>query len=151
MGPYHFRIHKRWVKKRTSELHVFSPRPGQWTGAEADGELERILSEHMDRALVDALFVRQNDSHEGIAAVGIPSLTAALEEQTGANAVAEDSELLTRIEAEYKEYFTAKTDKPHGTIRPRSPRCQRRRRSTRRLSPRYESSTAWWSAMKPLS
>lgn len=114
VGPYHFRIHKRWVKKRTSELHVFSPRPGQWTGAEADGELERILSEHMDRALVDALFVRQDDSHEGIAAVGIPSLTAALEEQTGANAVAEDSELLTRIEAEYKEYFTAKTDKPAG-------------------------------------
>ncbi|MFK3620406.1 AAA family ATPase [Corynebacterium hesseae] len=114
VGPYHFRIHKRWVKKRTSELHVFSPRPGQWTGAEADGELERILSEHMDRALVDALFVRQDDSHEGIAAVGIPSLTAALEEQTGANAVAEDSELLTRIETEYKEYFTAKTDKPAG-------------------------------------
>lgn len=114
VGPYHFRIHKRWVKKRTSELHVFSPRPGQWTGAEADGELERILSEHMDRALVDALFVRQDDSHEGIAAVGIPSLTAALEEQTGANAVAEESELLTRIEAEYKEYFTAKTDKPAG-------------------------------------
>ncbi|OFM33271.1 MULTISPECIES: ATP-binding protein [unclassified Corynebacterium] len=114
VGPYHFRIHKRWVKKRTSELHVFSPRPGQWTGAEADGELERILSEHMDRALVDALFVRQDDSHDGIAAVGIPSLTAALEEQTGANAVAEDSELLTRIEAEYKEYFTAKTDKPAG-------------------------------------
>lgn len=114
VGPYHFRIHKRWVKKRTSELHVFSPRPGQWTGAEADGELERILSEHMDRALVDALFIRQDDSHEGIAAVGIPSLTAALEEQTGANAVAEESELLTRIEAEYKEYFTAKTDKPAG-------------------------------------
>ena len=114
VGPYHFRIHKRWVKKRTSELHVFSPRPGQWTGAEADGELERILSEHMDRALVDALFIRQDDSHEGIAAVGIPSLTAALEEETGANAVAEESELLTRIEAEYKEYFTAKTDKPAG-------------------------------------
>ena len=114
VGPYRFRIRKRWVKKRTSELHVFSPRPGQWTGAEADGELERILSEHMDRALVDALFIRQDDSHEGIAAVGIPSLTAALEEQTGANAVAEESELLTRIEAEYKEYFTAKTDKPAG-------------------------------------
>ena len=30
-------------------------------------------------ALVDALFIRQDDSHEGIAAVGIPSLTAALE------------------------------------------------------------------------
>ncbi|MCZ9297624.1 AAA family ATPase [Corynebacterium hesseae] len=114
VGPYRFRIRKRWVKKRTSELHVFAPRPGQWTGAEADGELERILSEHVDRALLDALFVRQDDNHEGIAAVGIPSLTAALEEETGASAVAEESELLTRIEAEYKEYFTAKTDKPAG-------------------------------------
>ena len=114
VGPYRFRIRKRWVKKRTSELHVFSPRPGQWTGAEADGELDRILSEHVDRALLDALFVRQDDNHQGIAAVGIPSLTAALEEQTGASAAAEDSELLTRIEAEYKEYFTAKTDKPAG-------------------------------------
>ncbi|MTD90339.1 AAA family ATPase [Corynebacterium hiratae] len=114
VGPYRFRIRKRWVKKRTSELHVFSPRPGQWTGAEADGELERILSEHVDRALLDALFVRQDDNHQGIAAVGIPSLTAALEEETGASAAAEDSELLTRIEAEYKEYFTAKTDKPAG-------------------------------------
>lgn len=114
VGPYRFRIRKRWVKKRTSELHVFSPRPGQWTGAEADGELERILSEHVDRALLDALFVRQDDNHQGIAAVGIPSLTAALEEQTGASAAAEDSELLTRIEAEYKEYFTAKTDKSAG-------------------------------------
>lgn len=114
VGPYRFRIRKRWVKKRTSELHVFSPRPGQWTGAEADGELERILSEHVDRALLDVLFVRQDDPHQGIAAVGIPSLTAALEEETGASAAAEDSELLTRIEAEYKEYFTAKTDKPAG-------------------------------------
>ncbi|WP_049155118.1 AAA family ATPase [Corynebacterium aurimucosum] len=114
VGPYRFRIRKRWVKKRTSELHVFSPRPGQWTGAEADGELDRILSEHVDRALLDALFVRQDDDHQGIAAVGIPSLTAALEEETGASAAAEDSELLTRIEAEYKEYFTAKTDKPAG-------------------------------------
>ena len=114
VGPYRFRIRKRWVKKRTSELHVFSPRPGQWTGAEADGELERILSEHVDRALLDVLFVRQDDPHHGIAAVGIPSLTAALEEETGASAAAEDSELLTRIEAEYKEYFTAKTDKPAG-------------------------------------
>lgn len=114
VGPYRFRIHKRWLKKRVSELQVFSPRPGQWTGAEADDELDRILSEHLDRALLDALFVRQDDQHEGIAAVGIPSLTAALEEETGSNAVAEDSELLTRIESEYIQYYTAKTDKPAG-------------------------------------
>mgnify|MGYP001941562091 CR=1 FL=1 len=114
VGPYRFRIHKRWLKKRASELQVLSPRPRQWTGAEADNELDRILSEHLDRALLDALFVRQDDQNEGIAAVGIPSLTAALEEETGSSAVAEDSELLSRIETEYTQYYTAKTDKPAG-------------------------------------
>lgn len=114
VGPHRFRIHKRWLGKKASELHVFTPRQGQWTGAEADNELARILNEHMDRALVDALFVRQEDGDEGIAAVGIPSLTAALEEASGADAVAEDSELLGRIEAEYTAYYTAKKERPAG-------------------------------------
>ena len=114
VGPHRFRIHKRWLGKKASELHVFTPRQGQWTGAEADNELARILNEHMDRALVDALFVRQEDGDEGIAAVGIPSLTAALEEESGADAVAEDAELLSRIEAEYTTYYTAKKERPAG-------------------------------------
>lgn len=114
VGPHRFRIHKRWLGKKASELHVFTPRQGQWTGAEADNELARILNEHMDRALVDALFVRQEDGDEGIAAVGIPSLTAALEKESGAEAVAEDSELLSRIEAEYTTYYTAKKERPAG-------------------------------------
>ena len=42
VGPYRFRIHKRWLKKRASELQVFTPRPGQWTGAEADLSLIHI-------------------------------------------------------------------------------------------------------------
>lgn len=114
VGPHRFRIHKRWLGKKASELHVFTPRQGQWTGAEADDELARILNEHMDRALVGALFVRQEDGDEGIAAVGIPSLTAALEKESGADAVAEDSELLSRIEAEYTTYYTAKKERPAG-------------------------------------
>ena len=114
VGPHRFRIHKRWLGKKASELHVFTPRQGQWTGAEADNELARILNEHMDRALVGALFVRQEDGDEGIAAVGIPSLTAALEKESGADAVAEDSELLSRIEAEYTTYYTAKKERPAG-------------------------------------
>ena len=114
VGPHRFRIHKRWLGKKASELHVFTPRQGQWTGAEADNELARILNEHMDRALVGALFVRQEDGDEGIAAVGIPSLTAALEKESGAEAVAEDSELLSRIEAEYTTYYTAKKERPAG-------------------------------------
>ncbi|MDO5031975.1 ATP-binding protein [Corynebacterium sp.] len=114
VGPYRFRIHKRWFKKKASELHIFEPRPAQFTGSEADDELERILSEHLDRDLLRALFLRQEDQGEGIAAVGIPSLTTALEDSTGSAAVAEDSELQDKIDKEYKEYFTPSAGNPTG-------------------------------------
>lgn len=110
VGPYRFRIHKRWLKKKISELHVLEPRPAQFTGGAADDELDRILSEHLDRQLLDALFLRQDDLGSGVAAVGIPSVTSALESASGMDtAVAEDSELITRVQKEYEKYFTART------------------------------------------
>ncbi|MDU7566394.1 ATP-binding protein, partial [Corynebacterium sp.] len=74
VGDYRFSIAKRWLSKKSCELHISSPRPAQFTGSQADDELERILSEHLDRSLVDALFMRQDDTGEAISAVGIPSL-----------------------------------------------------------------------------
>lgn len=113
VGPYRFRIHKRWLKKKISELHVLEPRPAQFTGGAADDELDRILSEHLDRQLLDALFLRQDDLGSGVAAVGIPSVTSALESASGMDtAVAEDSELITRVQKEYEKYFTARTGAP---------------------------------------
>ncbi|WP_246817148.1 AAA family ATPase [Corynebacterium sp. HMSC06C06] len=113
VGPYRFRIHKRWLKKKISELHLLEPRPAQFTGGAADDELDRILSEHLDRQLLDALFLRQDDLGSGVAAVGIPSVTSALESASGMDtAVAEDSELITRVQKEYEKYFTARTGAP---------------------------------------
>ncbi|HAT6522081.1 AAA family ATPase [Corynebacterium striatum] len=113
VGPYRFRIHKRWLKKKISELHVLEPRPAQFTGGAANDELDRILSEHLDRQLLDALFLRQDDLGSGVAAVGIPSVTSALESASGMDtAVAEDSELITRVQKEYEKYFTARTGAP---------------------------------------
>lgn len=113
VGPYHFRIHKRWLKKKMSELRVLAPRAAQFTGGEADDELDRILNEHLDRQLLDALFLRQDDLGSGVAAVGIPSVTNALEEASGmSTAAAEDSELVNRVQKEYEKYFTARTGQP---------------------------------------
>lgn len=113
VGPYHFRIHKRWLKKKMSELRVLAPRAAQFTGGEADDELDRILNEHLDRQLLDALFLRQDDLGSGVAAVGIPSVTNALEEASGMDtAAAEDSELVNRVQREYEKYFTARTGQP---------------------------------------
>ena len=117
VGEYRFRIAKRWLSKKSCELNISSPRPAQFTGSQADDELERILSEHLDRSLVDALFMRQDDTGEAISAVGIPSLTRALERESGLaeeEVSGDDSALLARVDKEYQRYFTAAKGNPAG-------------------------------------
>ena len=117
VGEYRFRIAKRWLSKKSCELNISSPRPAQFTGSQADDELERILSEHLDRSLVDALFMRQDDTGETISAVGIPSLTRALERESGLaeeEVSGDDSALLARVDKEYQRYFTAAKGNPAG-------------------------------------
>ena len=117
VGDYRFSIAKRWLSKKSCELHISSPRPAQFTGSQADDELECILSEHLDRSLVDALFMRQDDTGEAISAVGIPSLTRALERESGLaeeEVSGDDSALLARVDKEYQRYFTAAKGNPAG-------------------------------------
>ena len=117
VGEYRFRIAKRWLSKKSCELNISSPRPAQFTGSQADDELERILSEHLDRSLVDALFMRQDDTGEAISAVGIPTLTLALERESGLaeeEVSGDDSALLARVDKEYQRYFTAAKGNPAG-------------------------------------
>ena len=117
VGEYRFRIAKRWLSKKSCELNISSPRPAQFTGSQAADELERILSEHVDRSLVDALFMRQDDTGEAISAVGIPSLTRALERESGLaeeEVSGDDSALLARVDKEYQRYFTAAKGNPAG-------------------------------------
>ncbi|MHA2788696.1 AAA family ATPase [Corynebacterium sp. S7] len=107
IGPYEFEISKRWFNKPKSELSISTPRSENYTGREADEKLASIVAEHLDQALVDTLFMRQDELPSGIEAVGIPSMTRALdagveEGETGT----EDTELMQRIEKEYLEYFT---------------------------------------------
>ncbi|WP_288832309.1 AAA family ATPase [uncultured Corynebacterium sp.] len=112
VGPYTFTIHKRFKRRKLSELSISAPRREQYTGREADDKLEAILGEHLDRDLAATLFLRQGAAEPGIAAAGIPSVTRALD--AGAQDVpsgSEDTELMERIREEYGRYFTAQGKK----------------------------------------
>ena len=117
VGEYRFRIAKRWLKKKYSELAISSPRHAQYTGRQADDELDQILSENLDRQLLDVLFMRQDDSNDAISAAGIPTLTQALEQESGLaedEVSGDDSQLLGKVDREYKRYYGARWGKPAG-------------------------------------
>lgn len=109
VGPVELSIRKRWLKRKSSELTVHAPKRANYTGAEADLKLEEILDEHLDRSLLEALFLRQGQFDEGIKTAGIPSLQRALGgEQDGETTDAgEDDTLMAAVEREYLRYYTA--------------------------------------------
>ena len=110
VGETTFTIHKRWLKGKLSELEIHAPQHRNLTGRAADDELERILSEQMDTQLARTLFLRQGELEPGIAAAGIPSITKALEAESGdEHAGDEDTGLMQAIEAEYGKYWTTAT------------------------------------------
>lgn len=110
VGEYTFTIHKRWLKQKLSELTVTAPTPRNFTGREADDELERILGSSMDTDLAQTLFLRQGELEPGIAAAGIPSISRALDAQNGGGSRGEeDSALAAAIDAEYAKYWTNAT------------------------------------------
>ncbi|WP_257158695.1 AAA family ATPase [Corynebacterium cystitidis] len=112
IGQYRLKIRKRWFSKALSELTVLSPFQRNFTGREADTKLAEIVAENMDADLVDTLFMRQDELPAAIDAVGIPSMTRALDAGSDETlAGTEDTELMERIEAEYQRYFT-KTGRP---------------------------------------
>lgn len=110
VGETTFRIHKRWLKGKLSELEILSPVHKNFTGRQADDELARIIAEQMDTSLAKTLFLRQGELDPGIAAAGIPSISQALDAENGTESAGEeDTELMAAIEAEYARYWTAAT------------------------------------------
>lgn len=110
VGETRFTIHKRWLKAKAAELTIHEPRHQQFTGREADDKLQQILRENMDIDLAKVLFLRQGELDPGIAAAGIPSISRALDSQSGeTGAGEEDTALMQAIEAEYARYWTAST------------------------------------------
>ncbi|OKX83248.1 AAA family ATPase [Corynebacterium glutamicum] len=107
VGTVRFRIHKRFLKSTAAELQVIEPRPSNHRGLEAEAALAEILESHLDTSLLDALFMKQGEVEAGISAVGIPTLTSALNAQNGnTEDVTEDTALMEAVEKEYLKFYT---------------------------------------------
>lgn len=111
IGPYDFKLYKRFIKGSKTELEITSPKHESLTGPDAQARLDEIIAEHLDKALLATLFLRQDQLDEGIAAAGVPSLTAALERETGTDAetsFGDDTDLMRRVSDEFRRYYTEK-------------------------------------------
>ncbi|MDO5512939.1 AAA family ATPase, partial [Corynebacterium sp.] len=109
IGPQTFTITKNWLKAPKSELRITAPRrETPLTGREADAKLEEIISRHLDSDLAKTLFLRQDDLGEAISAVGISSVTRALDGVSGeAGSGTEDTALSAAVDKEYARYFNS--------------------------------------------
>ncbi|MGP5727950.1 AAA family ATPase [Corynebacterium casei] len=114
VGPYRLKLSKQWIKQASALLEVLEPSLNTYKGEEAETQLNEILSRHLDRNLFDAMFLNQDDLHEGIKAAGISSVAGVLSNQTGEEAVlGEDAEaateLMKQVDATYERYYSLKT------------------------------------------
>lgn len=119
IGPYTFSIAKQWLRRRKAELKISAPQRESFTAGDAEDKLAEILDEHLDRQLLETLFLRQDDLGAGVAAAGIPSLQSALAgAEDSADSAAEpdpavgDDALLTALEREYQLFYTARNGQP---------------------------------------
>ncbi|QNE89358.1 AAA family ATPase [Corynebacterium incognita] len=125
VGPYRFTVLKQFLKQRKCELTITAPQRRELRGEEAHDELQRILDEYVDASLRETLFMRQDDLNDGIAAAGIPSVSAALGEAARVSTAVDDprdsesqvelgqhdTELFQEVERRYFQFFS-KTGKP---------------------------------------
>ncbi|GAB3693349.1 AAA family ATPase [Corynebacterium nasicanis] len=109
IGPVTFSITKNWLKAPKVELHITAPQRDPFTGGPAEEKLAEIISRYLDRDLAQTLFMRQGDLDAGIAAVGISSVTRALDGVSeDGDSGTEDTALSAAVEKEYARYFTTK-------------------------------------------
>ncbi len=109
LGPHHVTIRKRFHRDRLTELVVHAPSPRQLSGTEAHDELRRLLEEHTDLALLEALRFRQGRSLDPLALAGSRSLASQLDASAGGAGDPHDDALYERIVEAYTRYFTERT------------------------------------------
>jgi hypothetical protein len=118
VGDFHFVYAKTYNKDKRTELHVSKPRAEQLTGREAHERVEQILKSSVDMELWNALLVEQGNEIVGVRLSRSDGLARALDAATGSESPEQDdSDLFTRVQAEYEQYFT-KTGKPKKTDLP---------------------------------
>lgn len=128
MGEYRVQLKKKFLRGASSQLTI-TPLDGgparTATGRDSDDQFKELLEKHTDENLREALFVRQEDVANQIAASGILCVTQALaaQSQVAPDADSEDlklafsDELMQRVTEEYKKYYTAKTGAENSTFK----------------------------------
>src|SRR5699024_2262310 len=114
VGAYHLKLSKQGMRQTSALLEELSPNRNTYKGEEAESKLNEILSRHLDRSLFDAMFLSQDDLHEGIEAAGISSVAGVLSNQTGEDcAQGEDAEaataLMKKVDSLDERYLSLKT------------------------------------------
>lgn len=109
LGPVTFTIEKTWFRGKSARLTITAPQRESYTGDQAEAKLEELKERHLDAALLTTLFLRQDELGASVDAVGIPTLTRALDGAAGTDGESgtEDSGLLAAVDAEYRRYYTA--------------------------------------------
>ncbi|MGD7002434.1 AAA family ATPase [Corynebacterium halotolerans] len=105
VGEVTLRVTKQYNRKASATLDVLAPRTENYTGDQAEDRLAEILAQNVDEQLLSTLFMRQGEVDAGIQAVGIPSLSQALDGQTDSSGV-EDTGLTEAARSEYRRYYT---------------------------------------------
>lgn len=111
---HHVWMRKRWLRKEVTELRVSGPSSEQLQSDEAHDRFVSLLGETVDIDLLEALEVVQGESLRYAKLAGLRSLTQALD--TTAAPVAEQDELVEKLEAEYAQFFTLRGH-PRGAYR----------------------------------
>lgn len=112
-GETRLTMTKQWVKGKSAELKIETPRRATFTGKEAEDRFSEILDQGVDKALWEALFLRQDDLSPTLDAAGIPAVERALRESDEASGdVADDSAIVAAVRKEREQYVTPKTGRP---------------------------------------
>lgn len=108
LGPVHLTVRKRFNRRSMTELTVHGASGRQLTGDDAHDHLRRLLAEHTDLALYEALRLRQGRSLDSLTLGQSTSLAGRLDEIAGGTGGGGDDALLDRIREEFERYFTPK-------------------------------------------
>lgn len=106
LGDTHLTVRKQFNRDRRTELEIHTPSRRQLTGDDAHAELRRLLEQHTDVALLDALRFRQGRPLDGVELADSALLASALDASAGGTGQPGDDALYDRVVAERARYFT---------------------------------------------
>ncbi|MFU8839275.1 MAG: hypothetical protein ACNA8R_00960 [Nitriliruptoraceae bacterium] len=112
LGPHRLTVRKRFNKQPATELTITTPTRRQLTGDAAHDELQRLLEEHTDLALLEALRFRQGRSLDPVTLDTSRTLAGLLDAGAGGAGVGDEDALFDRVVAEAVRYHTDKARTP---------------------------------------